>query len=152
PEETEPEHEVELTRPFWLGVFPVTQREYELLTGHNPSAWRRGALLGLDTSSFPVGAVSWFDAVAFCAELSRDPRERAAGRRYRLPSEAEWEYACRAGTTTAFHFGESIWIDEVNYFAGENADGQRFGLERPCAVGSYPPNAFGLYDMHGNID
>jgi formylglycine-generating enzyme required for sulfatase activity len=92
--------------------------------------------------------VSWDDAIEFCARLSHK-----TGKPYRLPSEAEWEYACRAGTTTPFHFGETITTDLANY-DGNSTYGS--GLKGECRqqtteVGKFPPNAFGLYDMHGNI-
>ena len=96
----------------------------------------------------PVERVSWYDAVEFCARLSK-----ATGKEYRLPSEAEWEYACRAGTNTPFHFGETITTDLANYdgeytYASEPKGKYR---GRTTLVGSFPPNAFGLYDMHGNV-
>jgi formylglycine-generating enzyme required for sulfatase activity len=95
-----------------------------------------------------VERVNWYDAIEFCARLSK-----LRGREYRLPSEAEWEYACRAGTTTPFHFGETITGELANYnarktYAGE-AEGEDRGQTTP--VGQFPPNAFGLYDMHGNV-
>jgi formylglycine-generating enzyme required for sulfatase activity len=100
-----------------------------------------------------VEQVSWDDAVEFCRLLSKRPAEVGARRRYRLPSEVEWEFACRAGTTTPFHVGKLISPKEAN------VDGDKPyldspvlpGLGRPAAVGSYPPNAFGLYDLHGNV-
>jgi formylglycine-generating enzyme required for sulfatase activity len=96
----------------------------------------------------PVEQVSWNDAVEFCQKLSQ-----MTGRNYRLPSEAEWEYACRAGTTTPFYFGETITADLVNYngtstYASEPKSQYR---QQTTPVGSFPPNAFGLYDMHGNV-
>jgi formylglycine-generating enzyme required for sulfatase activity len=92
--------------------------------------------------------VSWQDANQFCDRLGH-----LDGRAYRLPTEAEWEYACRAGTTTAFYFGDDLTLDQAN-FDGEspyNQPARRKGLGRTCRVGSYPPNAFGLYDVHGNV-
>jgi formylglycine-generating enzyme required for sulfatase activity len=92
--------------------------------------------------------VSWDDAIEFCARLSK-----ATGREYRLPSEAEWEYACRAGTTTPFHFGETITTDLANYNGnytyGSGSKGQY--RKQTTDVGSFPANAFGLHDMHGNV-
>ena len=97
--------------------------------------------------------MSWYDAVEFCKRLSQQ-----TGQEYRLPSEAEWEYACRAGTTTPFHFGETITTDLANYFGGitlpgDYGQGPRGGeyRERTTDVGSFPANGFGLYDMHGNV-
>ncbi|MGK7904104.1 MAG: formylglycine-generating enzyme family protein, partial [Hormoscilla sp.] len=96
----------------------------------------------------PVEEVSWHDGVEFCARLSRE-----TGRHYRLPSEAEWEYACRAGTTTPFHFGETITPDLANYDGNYTYGSGSKGVyrEKTIDVGSFPPNAFNLYDMHGNV-
>ncbi len=146
-----PRREVTITRPFYLGAFPVTQEQYRKVTGANPSHFRRA--LGHDTSDFPVETVSWDDAVAFCRALSELPDERRKGRTYRLPTEAEWEHACRAGTTTPFAFGRALSSDQANfdgrhpYAAGARGD----FLQRTSAVGSYPANAWGLFDMHGNV-
>ncbi|MDB9505517.1 formylglycine-generating enzyme family protein, partial [Microcystis aeruginosa CS-338/01] len=96
----------------------------------------------------PVEQVNWYDAIEFCARLSK-----LTGREYRLPSEAEWEYACRAGTTTPFYFGETITGELANYNAynsyAEEPDGEYRKQTTP--VGQFPPNAFGLHDMHGNV-
>jgi uncharacterized protein (TIGR02996 family) len=150
-----PRHEVELTRPFWLGAFPVTQAEYQRVVGANPSYFsHQGAghwqVQGLDTSRLPVERVSWDDAVAFCAKLSALAQEQDAGRVYRLPTEAAWEYACRAGATDGapFHTGWSLSPSQAN-FDVRDASGSSLG--RPTAVGSYAPNAWGLYDLHGNV-
>ena len=92
--------------------------------------------------------MSWYGAVEFCKRLSQ-----ATGKEYKLPSEAEWEYACRAGTTTPFYFGETITTELVNYngdYTYANAPRGEYGV-RTTPVGSFPPNAFGLYDMHGNV-
>jgi uncharacterized protein (TIGR02996 family) len=142
-------HEVQITRGFWLGVFPVTQAEYRRVMRRNPSSFRPDGeggdeVAGLSTARFPVECVSWFDAVEFCAKLSRSRRERQAGRSYRLPTDAEWEYACRAGTTTVYHVGSALRPDQANC-------GGFGGHRRPCPVGSYPPNAWGLFDMHGQV-
>src|SRR5439155_25397562 len=99
--------------------YPVTQEQYQRVRGMAPSHFRGGGegaplVRGIDTSRFPVERVSWHDAVAFCRLLSELPLEFAAGRVYRLPTEAEWEYACRAGTTTLFHFGDSLTSDQPN--------------------------------------
>ena len=103
----EEQHEVSITKPFYLGVYVVTQAEYEKVMGNNPSYFSakgdgKDSVKDMDTGQFPVEAVSWDDAVAFCKKLSELPEEKKAGRVYRLPTEAEWEYACRAGTKTAF--------------------------------------------------
>jgi hypothetical protein len=144
-----PQTVVTLTKGFWLGRYEVRQREYVALVGSNPS--EDPADLGR-----PVESVSWNDAVAYCAKLTA--RERSAGRlpaghEYRLPTEAQWEYACRAGTTTATAFGNSLSSTQANfdgsYPYSEGAYGPYLG--RTTKVGSYSPNAWGLYDMHGNV-
>jgi formylglycine-generating enzyme required for sulfatase activity len=152
-----PQHEVEITRPFYLGSYPVTQAEYRKVMGSNPSYFSatgggKDKVAG-DTGRFPVESVSWVDATRFCARLSALAKEKAAGRVYRLPTEAEWEYACRAGTTTPFHFGKSASSRQAN-FDGEQPSGGAAGgpfLLRTCKVGSYKANDFGLFDMHGNV-
>jgi formylglycine-generating enzyme required for sulfatase activity len=157
PEET-PRHPVEITRAFYLGVFPVTQAQYARVMGVNPSRFTRhgggaGAVVGLDTRTFPVESVSYDDAAAFCRRLSDWPPERRAGRSYRLPSEAEWEYACRAGVwSTPFHFGRTLLRGHANYHGSlRRGDRQCSCQTRPTPVGSYRPNAWGLYDLHGNV-
>src|SRR5262249_47116324 len=96
-----PQHEVRITQGFYLGVYEVTQGQYERVVGTNPSANK-------ESPQHPVDSVDCEDAAAFCTKLSALPEEKQAGRVYRLPTEAEWEYACRAGTTTAFHYGDSL--------------------------------------------
>jgi uncharacterized protein (TIGR02996 family) len=157
-EDEGPRHRVRLSRAFYLGVYPVTQEQYGRVLGTNPSSFRAGgegetSVRGLDTSAFPVENVSWHDAVLFCQLLSVLPQEREAGRVYRLPSEAEWEYACRAGTTTLFHFGNSLTSDQANIDGNlpEGKASRGVYLARTSAAGSYPGNAFGLCDMHGNV-
>jgi formylglycine-generating enzyme required for sulfatase activity len=110
----------------------------------------------IDRWKRPVECVNWFKAVEFCKRLSR-----LTGRNYRLPSEAEWEYACRAGTTTPFHFGETINTELANYrgtdnkehnWSGSYGDGPKGEYRKQTTpVGQFPANAFGLYDMHGNV-
>ncbi|NJR39006.1 MAG: formylglycine-generating enzyme family protein [Leptolyngbyaceae cyanobacterium CSU_1_4] len=134
-----PQHSVTIA-PFYMGKFAVTQAQYQAIMGNNPSHFKG--------ENRPVEQVSWHDAIAFCQKLS----ERT-GNPYRLPSEAEWEYACRAGTTTPFHFGEAITPDLVNFdgrFTYSSAP-QGIYREQTSDVGSFPPNGFGLYDMHGNV-
>jgi uncharacterized protein (TIGR02996 family) len=155
-----PLHEVEITRAFYLGVFPVTQAQYEKVMGSNPSFFSasgdgRSDVAGLDTSAFPVECVSWQDAYAFQERLSALPEEKEKGRKYRLPSEAEWEYACRGGSasSTPFAFGNNLSSTQAN-FNGDSPYGDAEKGPYPwhsCAVGTYAPNAFGLYDMHGNV-
>nr|WP_235006881.1 bifunctional serine/threonine-protein kinase/formylglycine-generating enzyme family protein [Calothrix rhizosoleniae] len=125
---------------FFMGRYAVTQAQYQAIMGKNPSSFKG--------EKRPVEEVSWNDAVEFCKKLSQK-----TGRTYRLPSEAEWEYACRAGTTTPFYFGETITTDLVNYdgnYPYGSAPKSEY-RERTTDVGTFPPNAFGLYDMHGNI-
>jgi formylglycine-generating enzyme required for sulfatase activity len=150
-------HDVVITRPFYLGIHEVTQGQYQKVTGKSPSFFAatgvgKGRVGKLDTTNHPVETVSWFDAVAFCKKLGELPAERAARRRYRLPTEAEWEYACRAGTTTATHFGASMDTYQAN-FNGLSAYNTTAGgpfFRRTVRVAEYKPNAWGLYDMHAN--
>lgn len=141
-----PQHLVQINKAFYMGVCEVTQDEYEPIMGTNPSDFKGDGRL-------PVEMVSWEDAVDFCRKLSTIPAEHQADRAYRLPTEAEWEYACRAGTTTPFHFGNSLSSRQAN-FGGTHpyGDGESGPfLKRPTEVGWYAQNAFGLYDMHGNL-
>ena len=153
------QREVEVSQPFYLGVFAVTQEQYQRVMGGNPSYFSptgdgRAEVVGLDTLLFPVEQVSEEDANAFCRKLSKLPEEQTENRVYRLPTEVEWEYAARAGTTTPFHFGKALGSARANFDGNYPYGGAARGpnLERTCAVGSYPPNPFGLYDMHGNVD
>jgi formylglycine-generating enzyme required for sulfatase activity len=153
-----PQHEVQITRAFYLGAHAVTQGQYKKVMGSNPSHYSAGGagkrkVRGLDTRDFPVEMVSWNEAVKFCARLSALPAERRAGRVYRLPSEGEWEYACRAGTTTPFSFGKSANSTQANFDGNHpyGAAGPGPHLGRTTKVGSYKPNKFGLFDMHGNV-
>lgn len=142
-----PQHEV-FVSPFFLSKYPITQAQWSAIAAL-PQVKRT---LKLDPSHFkgdqrPVEQVFWHDAVEFCERLSRK-----TGREYRLPSEAEWEYACRAGTTTPFHVGETLTTDLANYSGlvyQQELGGQY--CEETTAVGSFPPNAFGLCDLHGNV-
>jgi formylglycine-generating enzyme required for sulfatase activity len=131
-------HHVRITKDFLLGMHQVTQFQYERVTGDNPSLFK-----GRDR---PVEHLSWKDATRFCELLSAMPEEQAAGRRYRLPTEAEWEYACRAGSTTRFNTGETLGKDAARF-----ALKSRTEPKSTKPVGSYPPNAWGLFDMHGNV-
>lgn len=126
--------------PFYLGRVLITQSQWQQIMGNNPSSFK-GA-------KRPVEQVSWIDVMEFCQRLS-DRTQRP----YRLPSEAEWEYACRAGTTTPFHFGASITSDLANYDRNQAHDSGPQGQYRKqtTEVGSFPANAFGLYDMAGNL-
>jgi formylglycine-generating enzyme required for sulfatase activity/actin-like ATPase involved in cell morphogenesis len=143
-----PQHQVNVP-PFWMGKYPVTQAQWRAVA----SLPRVEQELEPDPSKFkgndhPVEQVSWLDAVEFCQRLSR-----AIGKDYRLPSEAEWEYACRARTTTPFYFGETITTDIANYGGNYTYAQEQKGQYRKktTPVGSFPPNGFGLYDLHGNV-
>ncbi|MFO0819464.1 MAG: SUMF1/EgtB/PvdO family nonheme iron enzyme [Pirellulales bacterium] len=151
-------HRVKITRGYYMGVYEVTQSEYKQVMGTNPSRFcaagdGKVAVMGLDTSRFPVENLTWDDAVEFCRRLSALPAEQAAGRIYRLPTEAEWEYACRASTITPFSWGDSLNGAQANcagsFPYGTESKGP--SLERTTRVGSYGANAWGLFDMHGNV-
>ncbi len=157
-EEGGPQHLVRITKPFYIGVSLVTQHQYRQVMGGNPSFFAptgegKQYVAGLDCTRFPVDTVCWNDAVEFCRKLSELPDERAHGRSYRLPTEAQWEYACRAGTTSPFNFGDCLNGCEANCNGNFPYGTRKKGLYlgRPCIVGSYRPNAFGLFDMHGNV-
>jgi formylglycine-generating enzyme required for sulfatase activity len=139
----EPQRLVTIRQGFWMGRHEVTQGQYEAVMGTNPSFFKN---CGRDC---PVERVSWNDAKEFIRRLN----QRNDGFVYSLPTEAEWEYAARAGTTTAFAFGDSLSSNQAN-FNGNNPYGNAAKgpyLERTRTVGSYEPNAWGLYDMHGNV-
>jgi formylglycine-generating enzyme required for sulfatase activity/serine/threonine protein kinase len=139
-DDDETQHRVALSNGFWLGVTPVTQAQWQAIMGSDPSLFK-----GKDR---PVEMVSWEDCQAFCAKLGAHD-----GLRYRLPTEAEWEFACRARTTTPFFFGETISTEQANY-DGTVAYGRgKKGMDRrqTTPVGSFPANAWGLRDMHGNV-
>lgn len=130
-----PAHEEVIAAPFYLAKYEITQEQYAAVIGGNPS--QESSSRGND---FPVNSVTWFDAAAFCREASL-----LTGRTIRLPTESEWEYACRAGTRTAFCFGDDeAHLDRVGWYDA-NSGGHTH------AVGGKEPNAFGLYDMHGNV-
>ena len=129
-------HPVTLTQGFWLADSACTQALWQAITGSNPASFK-------DSPQNPVEQVSWDDCQQFLSTLNG----RVSGGGFRLPSEAQWEYACRAGTTTAFSFGSTITPEQVNY------DSRRQGLyrDKTVPVKSLPPNAWGLYEMHGNV-
>ncbi len=135
-------HHVTLTRGFWALETPTTQALYKEIVGKNPS--------GFKGDDLPVEEVSWDEATKFCETLTRRLPE---GVKASLPTEAQWEYACRAGTTTPFWFGSALNGDKANcsgnYPYGTNKKGER--LEKTSPVKSYAPNPWGLYDMHGNV-
>jgi formylglycine-generating enzyme required for sulfatase activity len=153
-----PQHAVTLTRPFYLSACPVTQAQYQQVMGSNPSQFsptgkRKDRVAGLDTARFPVENVTHEQAEAFCRRLSERSGEQQPNRLYRLPTEAEWEYACRAGTTTPLYFGATLSASQANFDGRYPYGAAPRGpfLNRTTAVGSFPANAFGLYDMHGNV-
>jgi formylglycine-generating enzyme required for sulfatase activity len=128
----ETQHRVKITKPFYLSAHEVTQAQYQRVMGSNPSNYK-GA-------TKPVETVNWHEAVAFCGKLSEQE-----GVEYRLPTEAQWEYACRAGTTTTYSFGDDT--SRLGEYAWYVANSQR----KSHPVGKLKPNAWGLYDMHGNV-
>jgi formylglycine-generating enzyme required for sulfatase activity len=125
-----PRHEVTLTNPFYMAKYAVTQEQWRVVMGNNLSYFKGVKL--------PVNQISWNDAKEFIKKLNA---KMDGG--YRLPTEAEWEYACRAGTTTEYSFGD--------YITPKNANYDESNIGKPVAVGNYKPNDFGLYDMHGNV-
>jgi formylglycine-generating enzyme required for sulfatase activity len=130
-----PPHPVQISRPFLIGTTEVTQAQYKLVVGDNPSQFPG------DTR--PVDSVTWDEANTFCEKLTARAGEQSAGRLYRLPTEAEWEYACRAGTETAFSLGPTL--------PGTLANTGRSGIHATLPVGTFSPNPWGLYDVHGNV-
>ncbi|MCL2243133.1 MAG: formylglycine-generating enzyme family protein [Treponema sp.] len=164
---TSPSHQVTLTKGFYMGKYEVTQEQYQAVTGVNPSNFSSNLASGEVQQRRPVEQVTWYDAVEFCNKLSEQERLMSAytitGRSpasgypitsatvtvnwntngYRLPTEAEWEYACRAGTTTAYNTGNTISDSTGWYYNNSN--------RRTHEVGKKPPNTWGLYDMHGNV-
>jgi sulfatase modifying factor 1 len=155
----EQQHQVTFTRPFFLATYEVTQAQWTAITGRNPSYL-------YDCPDCPVESITWFEAVAFCNKLSQQMgfppayaiRDtvvtlNAGADGFRLPTEAEWEYACRAGTSTVFYTGECLGTEQANYLGYDPQKGCPKGMWRGQAVdvGSFPPNPWGLHDMHGNI-
>lgn len=156
--EDEEQHDVEITQQFYMGKLEVTQAQYQLVMGNNPSYFsgeKEGlnGITGMDTRDFPVESVTFEQAKAFCQKLTNLSAENKAGRKYFLPTEAQWEYSCRAGTRTAYHYGATISADYVNFEDNEKKTLLKLGAlsAQPTKVGSYPPNSFGLHDMHGNV-
>jgi formylglycine-generating enzyme required for sulfatase activity len=173
-DDDETQHQVTLTKGFYMGKYPVTQAQYQTVIRTNPSSFTTPVSPETSTAKRPVERVSWYDALALCNKLSMEeglsPAYRISGSTdpaawgtvptnsnttwnavvivegstgYRLPTEAQWEYACRAGTTTPYNWGTNT-IDKNRANYNEN-------LDRTTVVGSYAPNAWGIYDMHGNV-
>ncbi|MCP5024532.1 MAG: SUMF1/EgtB/PvdO family nonheme iron enzyme [bacterium] len=146
--EQQPVHEVTISQDFWMGEHEVTQAEYSALMGSNPS--------GFFGANLPVEKVSWDDAVAYCTALTAQELALGnlpTGSEYRLPTEAEWEYACRAGKTTEFNVGAELFCEDARFDYSLHSDSS-CGINSAAGtidVGSYPVNGYGLYDMHGNV-
>jgi formylglycine-generating enzyme required for sulfatase activity len=152
--QSQPVHAVTITQPFWMGRHEVTQAQYQAVMGSNPSFFQGASWP--NAANRPVERVSWFNAVAYCDALT--VQEAAAGRlpagyEYRLPTEAEWEYCCRAGTTTEFHYGGTLVCGQANFaYSYHTASScSTPGGVSTAVVGSYAANAWGLHDMHGNV-
>ena len=139
-----PLHDVRIGKGFYLAAFPVTQAHYEIVVSKNPAKFARGKGGGPD---HPVEGVSWKEAEAFCRLLADLPEEAAHSRSYRLPTEAEWEYACRAGTESAFSCGDGLTPKDGVCAA----TGGKYGGKGTAPVGGFPANPWGLHDLHGNV-
>ena len=153
-----PQHEVTIARPFYLAIYPVTQEQYQRVMRTNPSHFCRSgrgkdAVKDLDPQTLPVERVTWGNAVVFCRKLSEWPEEQRQGRKYRLPTEAEWEYACRGDSPQPFHLGLSLSSALANFDGNYPCGGAPRGayLKRTSPVGTYPPSPQGLHDLHGNV-
>jgi prepilin-type processing-associated H-X9-DG protein len=146
---TAPPHEVRITQGFFLGDCEATQSQFETVLGFNPSHYKRWSSTKHASQNLPVESVTWYDADDFCRRLSELPAEQRAGRHYRLPTEAEWEYACRGGRSEGRVLNPN-WIpgDRSGITAGKNWTEWE---QVPSPVGSFPPNEFGLHDMCGNV-
>ncbi|MEX0728446.1 MAG: SUMF1/EgtB/PvdO family nonheme iron enzyme [Planctomycetaceae bacterium] len=161
PKDERPVRTIRLTRDFHMSAHEVTQEQFLAVMGVNPSYYSvtgDGAkdVAEVEAGRLPVESVTWDEAVEFCRKLSERPEEKAAGRRYRLPTEAEWEYACRAGKTgkeSDFSTGASLSSKQANFNGTAAVHGAEPGpfVNRTMPVGSYAPNAWGLFDMHGNV-
>ena len=172
-DDDEAQHQVTISKDYYLGVTEVTQGQYEKVMGTNPSYFQKRVIRISFSSMYPVEQVSWEDAVEFCKKLSDLPEEKGAGRVYRLPTEAEWEYACRAGSKTAYSFGDNNRDLGNHAWFGNNSGSKELDnaalmarfkdnlqeyldiiKSAGCAthpVGEKKANAWGLYDMHGNV-
>jgi formylglycine-generating enzyme required for sulfatase activity len=163
----ETQHEVTITKPFYLGVHEVTQGQWKVVMGNNPAHFSRTGegkdrvkdVRDAEPDLFPVEQVSWEDAQDFLKRLAALNEEAKGRREYRLPTEAEWEYACRGGPDSSplpFHFDQptsSLHSSQANFDGNYPYGGAAKGpnLQRTCKVGSYRPNRLGLYDAHGNV-
>lgn len=138
-EAQERQHPVTISQRFWIGAYEVTQAQWERVMGANPSRFRA------PDGTLPVENVTWHDVQAFLARLTA----RSPGHTFRLPTEAEWEYACRAGATSAYNVGPALTRADANISSSANTPVAARG--QTMTVGSFRPNAWGLYDMHGNV-
>ena len=138
-----PQHLVKITKPFYLSVYEVTQQQYEKVMGTRP--WQ-GTGRFHEGPDYPAMYVSWTDAVEFCRKLSKQE-----GVEYRLPTEAQWEYVCRAGTTTAYSFGDVSKVGQYAWYAWYRKNANNVGEQYAHRVGQKLPNPWGLFDMHGNV-
>jgi len=139
--DNETQHKVTISKGFYMQSTQVTQGQWKAVMGNNPSYFKNG-------DNYPVETVSWNDTQEFIKKLNSKDNKG-----YRLPTEAEWEYACRAGTITPFYFGETISTDQVNYNGNYPYGNGKKGIyrEKTTPVGTFPPNDWGLFDMHGNV-
>ena len=151
-----PAHQVAISNGFWIGVYEVTQAQWELAMETRTETIEGRKHPEFPGTNRPVENVTWFECVDFCKKLTE--QEREASRlpdelEYRLPTEAEWEYACRAGTQTAFCYGDTLDTSKANFDGRHPVGDAPAGVYRKATmpVGSFPPNAWGLYDMHGNV-
>ncbi len=142
---TQPVHSVTISQSFWMSETEITQAQYQAMMGSNPSYF--------SGANLPVEQVTWHNARAYCAALTAQEQAAGnvpAGMEYRLPTEAEWEYACRAGTVTEFNVGSALFCGQAKFWYSYHSNGS-CNSSSPVNVGSYAANAFGLYDMHGNV-
>ena len=140
-----PQHEVTLTKSFYLSAYEITNQQFDAVMGPNSRQGPKGE------PDVPVTQLNWESVVKFCEKLSELPASKAAGKTYRLPTEAEWEYACRAGSKGSYCYGDSPkQLGDYAWFSDNIRDGKSVNEPRP--VGSKKPNAWGLYDMHGNVN
>ena len=137
----ETQHQVTISKPIYLGKYPVTQAQWRQVMGNNPIHFKGDKLL-------PVENVSWDDTQAFCLKLQEITQSS-----FGIPTEAQWEYACRAGTNTPFHFGSELNARQANCNGSDpyGTDSEGPYLKKTTPVGKYQANAWGLYDMHGNV-
>jgi formylglycine-generating enzyme required for sulfatase activity len=145
----EEQHEVIIEKEFYLQTTPVTQSQWEAVMGNNPSRFKDNK----DAPNCPVESVSWYDVQEFVKKLNAAPETIEKGIEYSLPTEAEWEYACRAGTTTPFWNGDCLSTDQANYDGNYPMPNCEKGIyrQRTTPVKIFKPNPWGLFDMHGNV-